>query len=177
MTIIARQKISGLSEPVFVGLACFCIGGFIPWALRPFSWFVLLLSGWFCLGGVVITVAGLRGWFPAGIGLILDREGLWWKRGRLHLLRWEDIAGVKLVEWSSEGVEEQGLLVGLMEGAKGPLDPSEMSWLSDQLKRQFGPLPWQKVIMLHHEKWQWNPTQIVATLEASLADPAMREQW
>lgn len=177
MTIIARQRISGLLEPVGVGLACFCVAGLFPLAIRPFSWWVPLLSGWFCLGGVVITVAGWMKWRPRGIGLTLDRQGLWWKFGRLRLLRWDDIAGVRPVQWTDEGVEEHGLLVGLKERAQDPLAPSEMKWLSDELKKKWGSLPWPKVVILHDEKWQWNPTEVLAAIEASLADPTVRERW
>jgi hypothetical protein len=92
-------------------------------------------------------------------------------------LRWDDIAGVKLVSWTSEGEESQGVLVGLKEEAKGPLDSSEMLFFSTELKREFGTLPWRKIIILHHHKWQWNPLDIVGKLEDSIADPAVRENW
>ena len=177
MMIIARQRISGLLEPVSVGVSCICVGVFALWAIHPFSWGLLLFSAWFWLGGLVFIVAGVKGWRPNGIGLILDRQGLWWKCGRLRLLRWEDIAGVKLVGWTSEGEELQGLLVGLKDEATGPIDPPETAFFSDQLKKEVGPLPWQKVIMLHDEKWQWNPMDILSQLQGSIADPTVREQW
>jgi hypothetical protein len=177
MTIIARKRISGLLEPVGAGVACFCLAGMIPWAIRPFSRGVALLSAWFCLGGLVFTVAGWMNWRPQGIGLVFDRQGLWWTSGKLRFLRWDDIAGARLVQWTDDGTEEHGLLVGLKEEAHDPLAPALMKLLTDELKKKWGPLPWRKAVILHDEKWQWNPADVLAAIEASLAGPAVRERW
>jgi hypothetical protein len=177
MTIIARQDIPGLLEPVIVGGVTICVGTFALWAIHPFSWWVLFLSGWFWLGGLFFIFTGIKCWHPNGIGLILDRQGLWWKYDQLVLVPWDDIAGVKLVCWTSEGEEMQGLLVGLKDEATAPIAPSVLSFFSNYLKKEFGPLPWQKVIMLYDEQWHWDPKDALSQLEGSIADPTMRERW
>ena len=176
MTIIARHDILDLLMPVVGGVFAICVGSFGLWTIHPFSWWLLFLSGWFWLFGLFFIFLGIKRWHPNGIGLILDRQGLWWKYGQLVLVPWDDIAGVKLVGWTSEGEEMQGLLVGLTDEATGPMAPSELAFFSNYLNKEFGPLPWQKVIMLHDEQWHWAPKDALAQLEGSIADPTMRER-
>jgi hypothetical protein len=175
MRIVARQRVSALLEPVFVGAICLILAAMVPWLIRPFSWWILLLSAWFAAGGTVFIVAGVRGWRPEGIGLVLSKRGLWWRYGKLHFIRWEYVLGTKAVRWTDEGNAQEGLLVGVTHDA--PLDPRVLSLLSNLFKKQFGPLPWKNVILLHDPKWQWNPKEVQSQIEASVADLSIRDQW
>ncbi|MEX2119218.1 MAG: hypothetical protein WD847_06380 [Pirellulales bacterium] len=178
MTIVARQRISGLLEPVLVGVVCFAIGTAVPWLIGLLSWGTVLLGAWFCLGGRMLVWAGIRDWHPEGIGLVLDPEGLrYYCCGKPTIFLWEHIAGVRLVRWTSEGVEEQGLLLGVLEEGFTPLQSSEIAWHRKDLERQFGPLPWPGAVLLHDEHWDWNPQEVTNQIERSLPNPNLRDQW
>ena len=176
MRVVARQGKAGLLVPVMVGLFLIALGIISPWSPPTFAWWSLLLSAWFCLGGAFFAFVGWRNWRPGGAGLMLDEQGLWWKYGSLHLLRWDQIVGVKPVQWTNEGDEEQGLILGLR--SDGPLEPPEAAWFSTgDLQRRFGPLPWEHMVLLYDESWRWNPDEVKVDIEKSLVEPSIREKW
>ncbi|MHB0958275.1 MAG: hypothetical protein ACYC0X_12415 [Pirellulaceae bacterium] len=181
--VVARQKLSVLLMPLGGGVILFSLAVSIPWLIKPFCGWILLLSVWFCLGGVLFAFAGWRSWQPQGIGLMLDKHGLWWKydftfawwRHELLLVRWDQIIGVQLVQWIEQGDEEYGLVVGLRDN--GPLGLAETALIAEDVRKRFAFVPWDRTILLHDENWMWEPQSVMAYIQQALSDPTIWESW
>lgn len=175
--IVARQKLLGLLMPLGCGVLLLAMGILMPWQVRPFSGWIALLSTWFVLGGVFFAFVGWRCWYPKGIGLMLDQQGIWWKRGGsigfgkhndFVLLRWDQIIGVQLVQWTEQGGEVEALIVGLADDH--PFAQREVDVVVDGLRRHCKTVPWTHVIGIYDENWTWNPKAVKDHIERSLAN-------
>jgi hypothetical protein len=169
MKVVARQTLSGRFGPFVVGLICL-LAAVAMLGMRPFSLGTALFAGWFSLGGAVFVWAGITTWNPKRIVLAIDSTGLWCKlrmRG-LSQLGWEEVLGAKAVHWSHPEGEDQGLIIGLAASSRVPFPPRHISFVSAELQKRFGPLPWQSMIMLGGEEWDWDATEAETMIQTAL---------
>ena len=176
MEIVARQSISGLIEPVCVGVVCASLTLVVPWIEGPL-WANVALAAWLLLGGCVFVAAGIFGWRPKGIGLVLSEGGIVWNMAgwtftaRSAVIRWEDIAEARWITWSDEYDEPcEGIILCLHESASNPIGARHAKWLQRELQRRFGGIFAANSIFLHHHKWQWHPAEVARRIQQKVRE-------
>lgn len=184
MRIVARRRISGLIEPVMVGI------GPIPIAIsvlfiQPIRWYEIAIAAYlFCFGAIWVVV-GVKGWWPRGIGLVFSPDGFSWHAPmRLTLgswmisWRWDDVLRAHHVTRKEVRVAGDGAVI--LE-----LAPDARSWpnakwakkASNKLQKQLGQPLSDNVVVLHGAWWNWRAEEVAAWINEAVNDPASRARW
>ena len=183
--VVAKQRVSGLIEPLVAGGICFGVAIFVPWLEQPIRWYDIILRIWFCLGGLFFVSFGIKAWKSKGIGLVFTPAGIEWYMGTGYPFRswsysysWDEIARARCVRWQNpDGDEDVGVLVELNPGVSQPLGPKHSAYVSKKLQKQFGEVVSDNVILLNHHKWDWDAELVATWINESANDPGIRVKW
>ena len=180
MHLTAEKPIVVRQRPLM--FLAFVAGGVLflvfPWTLdlQAPIWMRLF---WTALGLMVFTV-GIVGFKFARIGMAIDQQGIWllgWSMPpRLLLVSWDEIEGVRILQWTDPKGDHEGIVLGVGPEAfaaitKGRVDASRRR---KAIEEHLGLIPWEYPILLEHSEWIWSPKSVVAAIDECVREPSSR---
>lgn len=186
MQIIARTRISGLLESLMVGI--WAIAGAVPLLslAQPLPWYVIPIGIYLLLFGAFWIVCAAKWWWPRGIGLAFTPNGivtgvpfgLPWKPWMISF-RWDDIQHAQYVSRREVRFARPPGAVILELRAEAPAWPNTKSAkkVSKRLQKQLGQSLSDNVFALVGPWWDWQPEEVAAWINESIADPERRSRW
>jgi hypothetical protein len=157
----------------------FILGGtffFIcPWLINngPNFWAICFYS---LMGTFTITV-GILGWRKLRIGLIVDKQGIWFSSPmpRKTRIPWTSIVSAKKVEWKALDGENEGILLELQGLSEYPGGEFIKAKLIEAIKRDLKDTDFACPLYLDGEDWVWNIDEVLQKIQECLEYPEKRE--
>lgn len=184
MRIVARRRISGLIEPVMIGIGSISLAISVL-LIQPIQWYEIAIAAYLFFFGAFWVILGVKGWWPRGIGLVFSPDGFSWHAPmRLTLGSWiiswcwDDVLRAHHV--TGRAVRFAGRGAVILELAPGARSWPNAKWAkkaSNQMQKRLGQPLSDNVVVLHGQWWNWRPEEVAAWINESVSDPASRERW